>query len=300
MSLTKPETLTPRKLAANRRNARRSQGAATPAGVRRAAAANLRHGLYSRNWTGSMLALGENPMEFDQLLESLLDTWQPANGFEMALVERLARTLWRMHRSDRIQEAVAASQAQGAAETAEAMGRAAYQSTVEKLSGLKALAASVARENYSTQESDLELFRQTFGREPQAKPREILRLLERLREPDLVESETEDADPESAPEASPDESEARNLALGRLRELLSELIQLAEKYKSLSDKIGVPPLSPLERDARLAPQGPSAALILRMEDSGMRQLWRITNLLLMARKAGMGFGQGRSGGAEQH
>lgn len=297
MSLTKPKTMTPQKLAANRRNARRSHGAVTAEGRRRAAAANLRHGFYSRDWTGSMLALGEDPAHFDQLLDSLVDTWQPANGFEMALVERLARTLWRMDRSDRIQEAVAARQAQGIAENVEAMGRAFYQSTVEKLSGLKALAASVARDDYSTPESDLELFEQTFGDQLSAKPREILGLLERLRDPDPAESETEDAVLESAPEDSPAEGEARHQALCRLRELLAALIQLAEMYTSLSDKIGVSPLSPLERDAGLAPQGPSAALMLRMEDSGMGQLWRITNLLLRARKVGVGFEQARSAGA---
>jgi hypothetical protein len=127
-----------------------------------------------------------------------------------------------------------------------------------------------------------------FGDEPRAKPGEILRLLERLREPDGDESEMEDADLESAPGVSPAEGEAHNQALSRLRALLSELIQLAEKYQSVADENGVPTLSPIEHDSWLAPRGEAAALMVRMEDCGMRQLWRITKLLLRTQKQHLG------------
>jgi hypothetical protein len=100
--------MTPQRLAAYRRSAARSRGPVTPQGRRHSYQANLRHGFYSQRWRDSMLALGENPWDFDRFLDSLIDTWLPANGFEMALVHRLARTLWRMERGDRIQESLAA------------------------------------------------------------------------------------------------------------------------------------------------------------------------------------------------
>jgi hypothetical protein len=48
MALTPKRKTTERKLAANRLNARMSRGAVSDAGKARAAAANLRHGYYSK------------------------------------------------------------------------------------------------------------------------------------------------------------------------------------------------------------------------------------------------------------
>jgi hypothetical protein len=61
----------------------------------RAAAANLRHGFYSKSAEVALTALGEDPAEFKRRLESLIETYQPANALEMGLVMQLARALWR-------------------------------------------------------------------------------------------------------------------------------------------------------------------------------------------------------------
>jgi hypothetical protein len=285
MSLTKPEKLTAHKLAANRRNARRSRGPRTPEGKRRAAAANLRHGFYSGRWRDSMLALGEDPWEFDEFLDSLIETWRPANGFEMALVHRLARTLWRMERGERIQDSLAAERVRGAAENVALVSRVTHELAAERLPLLKALATNLARENYSTQVSDIKLFAQTWSDEPGAKGREILTLLQRLRQPGTRDSEMADACPAFLPGVAAAEGEEREQALQELRGLLSDLIQLFGKSRPLSEEEGRLASPPEERDALLAPEGETAALMLRMEESGLRQLWRITNLLLRTRKA---------------
>ena len=110
MSLVKKPTLTPQKLAAFQSNGRLSRGSATPKGIERIRAANLRHGFYSQANGEALRALGEDPAEFEDLLESLMATWQPADEFETRLVTRLARALWRMERGDRIQESMAVRQ----------------------------------------------------------------------------------------------------------------------------------------------------------------------------------------------
>ena len=107
MSLVKKPILTPRRLAANRSNGRLSCGPATPEGIERMRAANLRHGFYSQAQGEALRALGEDPAEFEHLLESLMATWEPADHFQTRLVSRLARALWRMERGDRIQESMA-------------------------------------------------------------------------------------------------------------------------------------------------------------------------------------------------
>ncbi len=96
MSLVKKPTMTPRKLAAARGNARLSRGPATPEGRERVRAAHLIHGFYSEAAGEALRALGEDPAEFDRLLASLMETWQPADLLEEELVERLARALWRL------------------------------------------------------------------------------------------------------------------------------------------------------------------------------------------------------------
>jgi hypothetical protein len=291
MSLTKPKTLTPRKLAANRRNARRSHGPVTPQGRRLAAAANLCHGFYSRDWTGTMAALGENPLEFEQFLDSLVDTWQPANAFETALVERLARTLWRMNRSDQVQEAVALQQVEVGTENLEASTQATLAAGAEKLPGLKALAASAAREDFATGVAELKLCLDMGGEEPGPADHQVLVLLQRLRRPGPDDPEMKLLWMDWIPDSPAAEGEERVQALRELRDTLAELIQLCASAQAAKGASAAPP-PPEKIYAMLAPQGPRAALMLRMEDSGMRQLWRITNILLMSRKAGVGLEHG--------
>jgi hypothetical protein len=93
MSLTAKRKVTERNLAANGRNSRRSRGAVTPEGKARAAAANLRHGYYSKAAEVALGALGEDPAEFKRRRESLIDTYEPADALEMGLVMQMARAL---------------------------------------------------------------------------------------------------------------------------------------------------------------------------------------------------------------
>jgi hypothetical protein len=85
MSLTKRPPMTKKRITASRANGRRSRGARTREGRARAAAANLRHGFYSEAQGDVLVALGEDPVRFESLVDSLTETWQPANEMEMRL-----------------------------------------------------------------------------------------------------------------------------------------------------------------------------------------------------------------------
>ncbi len=69
MFLRKPATMTEKKLAANRSNARLSHGPATAAGRERIAAAHLRHGRYSESQDTAFRCWDEDPAEYEDLLE---------------------------------------------------------------------------------------------------------------------------------------------------------------------------------------------------------------------------------------
>jgi hypothetical protein len=113
-------------------------------GIERIRAANLRHGFYSQADGEALRALGEDPAEFEALLESLMATWQPADEFETRLVTRLARALWRMERGHRIQESMAVRQLERLDENVERLALQAGEQYEKRVTRLKSLTAAVA------------------------------------------------------------------------------------------------------------------------------------------------------------
>jgi hypothetical protein len=181
MSLVKKPKLTPRKLTAFRLNARLSRGPATPEARERIRAANMRHGFYVPAGGEALRALGEDPADFEGRVESLIETWQPADGFEKRLVMRLARALWRMERSDRVQESIAVRQLERRDERMQFLVLQAREQAETAVERLKPLAAAVAREDADS--AAIELFEDLYGSDPCGRPKRILALLRRLLKP---------------------------------------------------------------------------------------------------------------------
>lgn len=93
-------TLSPRKLEANRENARRSTGPTSEEGKAVSSRNNFRHG-----FTGAFCLLpGESPEEFNQLVADLSEEHQPATVTESILVNDMARHYWLHQRALRMQE----------------------------------------------------------------------------------------------------------------------------------------------------------------------------------------------------
>jgi hypothetical protein len=83
-----------RQIDANRRNAQFSTGPRTPEGRAAVGLNALRHGLSAQT---SVLP-GENPDEFQELLDAFLAEHQPAGPTETLLVEQIAICAWRPRR----------------------------------------------------------------------------------------------------------------------------------------------------------------------------------------------------------
>jgi len=92
--------------AASRANGRHSAGPTTPDGKCRSSLNALKHGCYSESLLDTMLPLGEDPEEFVELRQGLLDAHQPANPAEALLVDDLALLRWRKIRNERGQAGV--------------------------------------------------------------------------------------------------------------------------------------------------------------------------------------------------
>jgi hypothetical protein len=159
MSLVKSPKMTPRKLAAIRRNQKLSHGPATAQGRERLRAAHLRHGFYARADEAALRALGEDPAQFQDLLEGLWEKWNPTDALQERLVARLARALWLMDRADRMQEGYALRQAKDVNRGREDRLHARMMRQKMTSASLQTLAQSVARERYVTTSDDLELMK---------------------------------------------------------------------------------------------------------------------------------------------
>jgi len=157
MSLVKSPRMTEKKLAANRRNRKLAHGPATAKGRERIRAAHLRHGFYAQAEEVALRALGEDPAQFQELLERLWDKWNPTDALQEKLVARLARAVWRLDRSDRMQEGYALRQAKDVSIGREDRLHAQMMRLKMTSASLQSLAQSVARLHYVTTPADLEL-----------------------------------------------------------------------------------------------------------------------------------------------
>jgi hypothetical protein len=155
MSLVKSPRLTKKKAAANRKN----QELCHPVADERRArirAALLRFGYDVQAEEIAMRALGEDPAQFQKLLEGLWEEYNPVGPSQEGVVIRLARALWLANRADRMQEGYAVRQAQDV--NRERQDRLHAQMMRLKITAdrLRLLAQSVAREHYVTIPEDLE------------------------------------------------------------------------------------------------------------------------------------------------
>ena len=91
-----------KQIAANRRNAAGSTGPKSAAGKQVARMNALKHGLQAEH----VVIPGEDPEEFEALLRSLEDDWQPVGARESLLVERIAYCTWRLQRASLIETAM--------------------------------------------------------------------------------------------------------------------------------------------------------------------------------------------------
>ncbi len=106
MSLRKSPALTPALLAAARQNAQHSTGPRSPAAKQNVKLNALKHGAYvaDDNRHKTMLALGEDPEKLQMLTEELMSAYGPGDALWQKQVEDLAWLYSRRDRLERVQD----------------------------------------------------------------------------------------------------------------------------------------------------------------------------------------------------
>lgn len=89
----------PRQIAANRLNARKSTGPRTLAGKRRSRRNALRHGLTAE----TLIEVYEHPDDYRAFQRHILRAFKPRSTMEQELVGRLVSLLWRLRRATAIE-----------------------------------------------------------------------------------------------------------------------------------------------------------------------------------------------------
>jgi hypothetical protein len=310
MSLLKRLALTARKLEANQANAHLSRGPATAAGIERIREAHLLHGFYSKGVGEAIRTLGEKPDDFERLVESLTETWQPESGYEQALVRRLARALWRVERADRIQEAMTVNQVERVALNIEEDTERASNLHKQKLAALERLLEQAQHGGFHSTMADLQGLEALTGKRPKGRQAEIAYLMCRLLQPsdpasqavaDQVIALENDcgeieagagggADPALDPTANlraqlaPATAAQRDRLRSQLRSLVRQEIEAEQAaYRQERDR-SAREITPAALDAAMAPTSSRAEFMLRSETAVFRQVKELTELLMRLRR----------------
>jgi len=287
MSLTQKRKMTQKNLAAHRSNGPQSRGPATPAGKARSAASKLRHGFYSQARDEALLALGEDPDDYARLLKSLADDLQPREGLESELVLRMARALWRMQRSERMQDGLAMKRVASGMQSEELLTGSKLLRNYRAQERLETLGTALTCRDYLPSAAEIQAFAENLGSNPSPEMQRVFVLLQALGKPPQDNpgpaSESLDTLPIEPAGEGPEPEAARQ----ELQVLLDELADTYRKACSLLMQQCENVRSPENRAALMAPQDENALLMQRMEDSSLRQLWRLTNVLIKVRNGAL-------------
>ena len=278
-SLVKSPVVTPEKVAANQANGRQSQGPATPEGLDRCHDSPVRHGFYSKRTGEALRALGEDPEELEQLLESLRATWQPSDEFQKRLVERLARAIWRLERSDRVQDSIAVKQVREMNRELDRLIDKGLQAYDRKLEALEKLAEAVRDEQFVAGRNAFVAFNTAFGEQLEGlegRAGEVLTLLYQLLDPEGSHPDAPAPDPELPIATGADRTEGRELVASLLREEIEAVTLARQRDRESRLEFN----APYYRDSAIPPNASRAGAVFRMEETSFRQIAKFTDLLL--------------------
>ena len=319
MSLVKNPRMTEKKVAANRRNQALCHVPERGERGERVRAALLRSGFDMQAEETAMRALGEEPAHFQDLLDALWEEWNPAGGLPEGVVIRLARAMWLMNRADRMQEGYAVRQATEVSTGRDDRLHVQMMRLKMTEDSLRLLVQSVAREHYVTTPTDLEKIKNLHQEGVLKDMGEIaFALFYQLQAPGTDENGLDECEkarmivrqvkdifgitpePEDEPansgqpleeggdgqysNISPAEWQGRERPRQLLENILRRQAATCEaRRKAAREESRIGP-SPYERAAEIAPSHPNARLVQRMQDSNLREVRRLTSLMLKIKR----------------
>ena len=295
MPLRKTPRLTPELLAAARHNAQHSTGPRSPAAKQNSKLNALKHGLRARpeNHYQVMLALGEDPQQFENLKQELMTTFGPGDALWEKQVDDLAKLYWRRERLTRAQEGVmrrALLEVEDCQHRRrQEMARVTFAASQHEMLEVDLSQSTDRGVALRRMLSYLELVREEI-KQRTFRPRQyavleslyqgttgwrqalIFRLLHRFSDPLYLDAQQGDA---CKPPGEPERQEL-------LRLLEEEIASVQEEFE-YAEKLNEEEAA-AERDTCLAPEGETWSMMLRQEAALDRSIDRKVRILLAMRK----------------
>jgi len=282
MALTPKRKMTEKNLAAHRRNGPQSRGAVTPEGKGRAARANLRHGFYAQQAPAVLTSLGEDPADYDRLVQSLENNL--AGGLEGELVRRILRTLWMMQCAERMQDGVALKRVQTGLLMEDVLLAPRLLETEEIYERLCALCRVLNGPHPLLSAAQIRAFENGFGAAPAEAIQNLFPLLRTYGQltAQAAEAVNENAGGESTPTLDPQQEAARRELMAATEAVVIPYSHVRERQRTECDSIRTS-----ENIAALMAPKEDALLMQRMDDANLRRLWRLTNILFKIRNGAL-------------
>jgi hypothetical protein len=307
MSLRKSPQLTPALLAAARQNAQHSTGPRSPAAKQNSKLNALKHGAYvsDENLRLSMLALGEDPEQFQTLTEELMSAFGPGDALWEKQIEDLARLYWRRDRLERAQAGLKRRALQAIDDwqhrRQQEMARVTFDPSQHEMLDVDLSESTDRGVELRKILSYLELVREEINQRT-FRPRQyavleslyegttgwrqalMFRLLHRFSDPLYLDAQQADAEERQSLRKTgfdcepPGEPEHQEL----LRLLEEEIVSVREEFE-YAEKANEERAA-IERDACLAPEGETWRMMLRQEAALDRSIDRKVRILLRLRK----------------
>ena len=308
MSLRKSSQLTPALLSAARQNAQHSTGPRSPAAKQNSKLNALKHGAYvaQENHRQAMLALGEDPEQFQTLTQELMSALGPGDALWEKQIEDLAWLYWRRERLERTQEGLKRRALRAVDDwqhrRQQEMARVTFDASQHEMLNVNLSDSTDRGVALRKILSYLELVREeikqrTFRPRQYAvleslykgmmgwRPALIFRLLHRFSDPLHLDAQQADEEERQfflrqtgyayEPPGEPERQE--------LRRLLDEEIASVREEFAYAEK-ATEERAAIERDACLAPEGETWRMMLRQEAALDRSIDRKVRILLRLRK----------------
>lgn len=232
------------------------QGAA-PEAEPNPAVANFRRGFFTDSRYGLLMALGEEPREYQRMMESLLEDLQPRPGLESHLAEQMGETFWRMRRAQRMRDGLALKSIHSKVESEKMVTSMQASNALEILEPFVRLKEALSHRGPGPTATEIDEFAKTRKGDISQEMQEFILLLKSL----------------NAPMEDQERKAARQKARKQLGRLMDAYESLAWQCSRRSEKVQ----SPENLAALMAPQDQASVLLQRMEDSCLRRLWRLIN-----------------------
>jgi hypothetical protein len=230
-----------------------------------------------------MTALGENPADYRRLMESLENNL--AEGLERQLVHGIGRALWQMQRAERMQDGLAVKRVRSGLQKEELLATPHMLYIHDTYERLCALARTMNIPELLPSPEQGEVLLNAFGATPPDDIKELFPLFRDYWKAARQALRPANGSGEIGP--TPAAEQEKESARKRLDALLDPL---ARHYCMTRDLVmeGLDKIRSPENVASLmAPKDENAMHMQRAEDYNLRQLWRLTNILVKVRNGAL-------------